>query len=70
MAARAGGPLLVLRGITCGYGGGDVLRALDLEVAEGAITCIVGPNGAGKSTVLRVVSGLINPRRGDVQLEG
>jgi len=27
----AGGPLLALRGVTCGYGGGDVLRQLDLE---------------------------------------
>ena len=50
-------PLLALRGITCGYGGGDVLRGLDVEVAEGSIACIVGPNGAGKSTVLRAVSG-------------
>ena len=31
---------------------------------------IVGPNGAGKSTVFRAVSGLLQPRQGDVQLEG
>jgi branched-chain amino acid transport system ATP-binding protein len=63
-------PLLVLRGVTCGYGGGDVLRALDLEVAEGAIACIVGPNGAGKSTVLRAVSGLLAPREGEIAFAG
>jgi branched-chain amino acid transport system ATP-binding protein len=34
------------------------------------VCCIVGPNGAGKSTVLRAVSGLLQPRKGDVQLEG
>src|SRR4051812_37887593 len=63
-------PLLRLSGITCGYGGGDVLRTLDLEVAEGAIACIVGPNGAGKSTVLRAVSGLLAPREGEIAFGG
>src|SRR6185312_6830666 len=63
-------PLLALRGITCGYGGGDVLRALDLEVSEGAIACIVGPNGAGKSTVLRAISGLLAPREGEIEFAG
>jgi branched-chain amino acid transport system ATP-binding protein len=66
----AGGTLLALRGITCGYGGGDVLRALDLEVTEGTIACIVGPNGAGKSTVLRAVSGLLAPREGEIEFAG
>jgi branched-chain amino acid transport system ATP-binding protein len=63
-------PLLALRGVTCGYGGGDVLRELDLEVAEGSIACIVGPNGAGKSTVLRAVSGLLAPREGEIAFAG
>ena len=65
-----GEPLLALRGVTCGYGGGDVLRALDLDVAEGSIACIVGPNGAGKSTVLRAVSGLLAPRDGQIEFAG
>jgi ABC-type branched-subunit amino acid transport system ATPase component len=66
----AGATLLALRAITCGYGGGDVLRALDLEVADGSIACIVGPNGAGKSTVLRAVSGLLAPRAGEIEFAG
>ena len=53
-----------------GYGGGDVLQGVDLDVERGSITCIVGPNGAGKSTVLRTLSGLLRPRRGRVVLEG
>jgi branched-chain amino acid transport system ATP-binding protein len=52
-----------------GYGGGDVLQGVDLEVAAGSIACIVGPNGAGKSTVLRAVSGLLRPRSGEISLE-
>jgi ABC-type branched-subunit amino acid transport system ATPase component len=62
--------LLELRGVYAGYGGGDVLQGVDLEVEAGSVTCIVGPNGAGKSTVLRVVSGLLAPGRGDVSFDG
>jgi ABC-type branched-subunit amino acid transport system ATPase component len=62
--------MLRLSGIFAGYGGGDVLQGVDLEVERGSVCCIVGPNGAGKSTVLRAVSGLIRPRLGDIELEG
>jgi ABC-type branched-subunit amino acid transport system ATPase component len=62
--------LLRLSGVIAGYGGGDVLQGVELEVAQGSIACIVGPNGAGKSTVLRTVSGLLRPREGTVVLDG
>jgi ABC-type branched-subunit amino acid transport system ATPase component len=61
---------LVLKDVVAGYGGGDVLQGVDLEVPTGAIVCIVGPNGAGKSTVLRTVSGLLKPRAGEIELDG
>jgi branched-chain amino acid transport system ATP-binding protein len=61
---------LELRGIVAGYGQGDILRGLDLDVPAGQITCLIGPNGAGKSTVLRVISGLLRPRVGQVRLAG
>ncbi len=63
-------PLLELRDVVAGYGGGDVLKGVHLVVEQGSITCIVGPNGAGKSTVLRVISGLLRPRRGEVLFYG
>jgi ABC-type branched-subunit amino acid transport system ATPase component len=62
--------MLRLSGVVAGYGGGDVLQGVELEVAQGTIACIVGPNGAGKSTVLRAVSGLLQPREGEIRLEG
>jgi ABC-type branched-subunit amino acid transport system ATPase component len=61
---------LSLKNIVAGYGGSDVLKGVNLEVQDGSITCIVGPNGAGKSTVLRLVSGLIKPRLGQVTFNG
>jgi ABC-type branched-subunit amino acid transport system ATPase component len=62
--------MLRLKDVYAGYGGGDVLQGVDLEVPEGSVCCIVGPNGAGKSTVLRAVSGLLEPRKGDLELDG
>ena len=61
---------LQLRGIVAGYGQGDILRGLDLDVPAGQITCLIGPNGSGKSTVLRVISGLLAPTAGRVSLAG
>jgi ABC-type branched-subunit amino acid transport system ATPase component len=62
--------LLKLTNVVAGYGGGDVLQGVDITVEQGSITCIVGPNGAGKSTVLRVLSGLLKPRRGEITFNG
>jgi branched-chain amino acid transport system ATP-binding protein len=62
--------LLRLEGVIAGYGGGDVLQGVDLNLEPGSIGCIVGPNGAGKSTVMRAVSGLLQPRVGKILLDG
>jgi branched-chain amino acid transport system ATP-binding protein len=62
-------PLLSLRGITAGYGGGDILKQVTLEVPKGVITCVVGPNGAGKSTLMATVSGLLRPRLGEIRFD-
>jgi ABC-type branched-subunit amino acid transport system ATPase component len=62
--------MLKLMDVFAGYGGGDVLKGVDLEVEKGSLTCLVGPNGAGKSTALRVISGLLKPRHGMVTFNG
>ena len=61
---------LEVQDVVVGYGGGDVLRGVSMQVAEGGITCVVGPNGAGKSTLLGAISGLLRPRLGHVSLRG
>lgn len=62
--------MLEIRDVVAGYGAGDVLQGIDLEVEAGSVTCIVGPNGAGKSTVLRAISGLLRPREGTIAFQG
>jgi iron complex transport system ATP-binding protein len=66
----ARGPALALRAVSAGYGGRPVLRDVDLEIEPGSWVAIVGPNGAGKSTLLRLLTGLLAPAIGTVELEG
>ena len=62
--------VLKITDLVAGYGGGDVLRGVSLEVAQGGITCVVGPNGAGKTTLMASISGLLRPRLGSIELDG
>ena len=59
--------IIALRGVSKWYG--DVVAVSDLTFGIGAgVTALLGPNGAGKSTILNMVSGLIAPSTGTVQL--
>ena len=62
--------LLSLRRITKGFGEGDVLRGISLDVRAGEFVTLLGPSGCGKTTTLRIVSGLETPDEGQVLLEG
>ena len=47
-----------------------VLKDVSLTVPAGTVTCLIGPSGSGKSTLLRCVNRLIEPRSGDILLDG
>jgi branched-chain amino acid transport system ATP-binding protein len=66
----AGSALLSVQDVVAGYGAGDILKGVNLDVDRGAVTCLIGPNGAGKSTVLKAISGLLPPTSGRVLIEG
>ncbi|NDO88598.1 ABC transporter ATP-binding protein [Cellulosimicrobium composti] len=57
-------------GITVGYDDRVIARDLDVSVPDGSFTVIVGPNACGKSTLLRALSRLLKPSRGQVVLDG
>ena len=63
-------PVLSVRGLRAGYGGGEVLHGVDLDLAEGGLVAVLGANGAGKSTLLAAIAGHVRPRAGGVLLEG
>jgi branched-chain amino acid transport system ATP-binding protein len=62
--------LLTLEGIDAFYGDLQALYDVSLDVEAGRVFALVGANAAGKSTTLRVISGLVAPRRGRVVLDG
>ena len=47
-----------------------VLDSVDLTLQAGKLVALVGANGVGKTTLLRIISGLIEPDRGSVRLDG
>ncbi|HEY9332507.1 MAG TPA: ABC transporter ATP-binding protein [Streptomyces sp.] len=62
--------MLTLESATVRFGERAALAAVDLEVAEHEIVCVLGPSGSGKSTLLRVVAGLQHLDGGRVLLDG
>ena len=52
------------------YGAVMALRGVSMDVHEGKITTILGANGAGKTTLLKTVSGVLDPKKGQIMLNG
>jgi branched-chain amino acid transport system ATP-binding protein len=64
------GGVLELREVAASYGSVEAVRSVTLTVPDGATVALLGRNGAGKTTTLRVISGVVRPRRGEVWFEG
>jgi len=58
---------LAVRDLTVSVGAQVVLRGISLDVAAGAIVCILGANGVGKTTLMRAISGIYRGIRGSVR---
>ena len=63
-------PVLSADRVGFGYGDRSVLRGVSFDLSPGEVTILLGPNGAGKSTLIRILSGILSPREGDVRLCG
>ena len=61
---------LSLAGVCKSFGRTEVLRDVDLEVADGEFVVLVGPSGCGKSTLLRLIAGLEPITGGDLAIGG
>lgn len=63
-------PVLELANVESSYGPVQALRGVSLKVPEGRIITVLGANGAGKSTILKTISGILDPDKGQVKLRG
>ncbi|MCT7356826.1 ATP-binding cassette domain-containing protein [Streptomyces sp. 15-116A] len=64
-------PLVALRGASFAYEEGPpVLTGLDFAVREGRALALLGRNGSGKTTLMRLLSGGLRPREGELTVEG
>lgn len=65
-----GSSILTLRGIQKAFGPVIALNGVDLDVGSGEVVALVGDNGAGKSTLIKVISGVLVPDDGAIEVEG
>ena len=63
-------PRLSLAALTKSFGGITALRGVTFDVAPGSVHALLGENGAGKSTIVKIVSGMLLPDSGKIELDG
>ena len=61
---------IVLKSVEKWFGSAQVIKGVDLEIAEGEFVIFVGPSGCGKSTLLRMIAGLEETSRGQIVIAG
>jgi len=62
--------ILEVRNLEISYGPVNVAKGISFAIEEGKIVTILGANGSGKTTILRTISGLIAPDKGQVIYKG
>jgi ribose transport system ATP-binding protein len=62
--------MLVVRQLAKSFGEVQALRGVSLAVADGEIRGVCGENGAGKSTLMKLLTGIISPNSGTIELDG
>jgi branched-chain amino acid transport system ATP-binding protein len=68
--AVATAPVLQTIGLTKHFEGLKAVEGVDLSVALGELHGVIGPNGAGKTTLFNLITGLYEPTRGDIKVDG
>lgn len=61
--------MLRVRGLTVGYGGEPVIDGVDLDLEAGRFASLIGPSGSGKTSILRVVTSLMQPLHGSIEID-
>ena len=70
MTADLRTPALRVAGITKSFGASKALTEVSFDVAPGEVHALVGENGAGKSTLVKIITGILEPNAGRIELYG
>jgi len=62
--------VLTVRDLHSGYGAGDILQGVEINVSPGEIVAVVGRNGVGKTTLMKTIMGLVKARAGEIRFAG
>lgn len=63
-------PIIRTVGLTREFGGETAVQDLNFDIAKGGIFGFIGPSGSGKTTTVRLLTGVLNPTSGQVQVLG
>ena len=69
-ASSTGSPTIVTQGLSRQFGGLVAVEDMNLQVAPGQFFGFLGPNGAGKSTTIKMLTGLLAPSAGRIEILG
>ena len=62
--------MLEVRNLSVALDGKTVVSDISLRLEQGNIGCLLGPSGCGKTTLLRTIAGFVQPRSGEVRING
>lgn len=62
--------LLSIQNIHKAFGLNQVLKGINMELAEGEVLSLIGGNGAGKSTLMKIIMGIYQPDEGSISIRG
>lgn len=63
-------PIVAISHLDFAYGDRLVLKHVDLTIERGSIVGLIGPNGGGKTTLVKLLIGLLKPKRGSITIDG
>jgi len=62
--------MIEIKGVSKKFKDKTIIHSLDLSIKKGEFYALIGPNGAGKSTLIKLLSGLLQPTKGEILLDG
>jgi lipopolysaccharide export system ATP-binding protein len=62
--------IIEFKNVSLAYGNRLILDNINFKINEGQIFGMLGPNGVGKSTIFNLITGLVNPKEGNIEIAG